>query len=52
MKTISGKVNLFKFIGTFNKEELTFAEEIPSGAEDFIFTIDEDGTAYVETSQK
>lgn len=52
METISGKVNLFKFIGTFNKEDLSFTQEVPVGADDFIFFIDEDGTAYVETSQQ
>lgn len=44
MQTVSGKPNLFKFIGTYNPNTETFSIEIPEDTVDFEFEVDEEGT--------
>ncbi len=36
MKEISGKVNLFQYIGTYNPETETFEVSVPEAIDDFI----------------
>lgn len=49
MNEIKGKLNVFKFIGTFNNETGEFTNDTPTDTEKFIFTLEDDNTCYVET---
>ena len=49
---ISGNINKFKFIGTYNPTTETFSVEIPEDTIDFVFEVDENGIAFVYTEQK
>ena len=52
MKEIKGQVNVFKFVGTYDKGTGEWNKEaVPADVNDFIFWIENDGTCYVETSQ-
>ena len=53
--TVKGKLNSFKFIGSYNNttgEYTTDITEITDDLEDFVFWLYADGICYVETDQK
>ena len=51
VKTISGTLNQFRFIGSYNPETGQFTPTIPDSVEDFIFDMTPDGMCWVTTTQ-
>ena len=50
-KVISGTLNEFRFIGSYSPETGEFTPTVPDTIEEFIFSIEPDGTCYVITEQ-
>jgi hypothetical protein len=50
MSEIKGKLNVFKFIGTYDNTTGEWTNEVPD-TDDFVFDLKEDGTCYVITDK-
>ena len=51
MNEVKGRIDLFKFIGTYDKENDEWKEDEVLDLSDFVFEIDDEGICYLETSQ-
>lgn len=54
MEEIKGKLNVFKFMGSYNAETGEWdndIEDLEKGLDDFIFWLEDNGDCYIQTHQ-